>query len=105
MSHETPVAPPLPARRRYRFLMPFWAWVVLVPTAVIALLQSVELTPDPGMANMISLSLGAAATLVLIAWFVLFSGFARPVRMAALAVVLLAATATVALVRFEGFSG
>src|SRR4051812_5156280 len=94
-----------PPGRRYRFLLPLGTWLVLVPAAVITLLKTVDLTGDPGMTNMISESLGAAATVLFVVWFTAFSGLPRLVRLTALTLVLVALGTAVTLLRFRGFSG
>lgn len=107
MSQEITTSPsPTPAApRRPRFLLPFWAWVVLLGVGGIVLFQKLELFPDPGQANLASLSLGALSVLLLVGWFGLFSGFSRVERVIGVGAFFVALAIAVVALRFEGWTG
>src|SRR6516225_4550211 len=72
--------PALQARRRRR-TPPRWWWL-LVGLAIIAILflQNTSILGEPGLTNMVCVSLGILMVLILIAWLFFRSGFSWRIR-------------------------
>ncbi len=101
-----------PKSTRRWLLFPFPVWVLLAAIVFAALLQTVLMDRalgvfivDQGVANIFSAAAILLAGLLILAWFTLFSGYARRTRWLVFAAVLGAVVLFNVAFRFEGFTG
>ena len=91
-------------RNGYRFLLPFWLWVILLVAIAVGVMQKTEIM-DPGWANIISLATCAGGFLLLLAWFLFFAGFSGNARLRGLGVLAAVIGGLFATFKFEGVTG
>ncbi|HTU26936.1 MAG TPA: PQQ-binding-like beta-propeller repeat protein [Pirellulales bacterium] len=103
---QSPAGVPSPAPRPRRRVPP---WFVAAPVAclllAVVLLRTVLIDIDPAIRNIASFVMSFVAVLVLLAWFVLRSGFARGLRLGVLTAAILAVVVPAVVLKVESFNG